>query len=475
MQQAYDVLLQLPVYADAVAESKIDEPFRYECLCCGEEVYIAAAGSSKRSAHFRHRRGNSDKDCELYLGTVGITGAVNAAKARQHSRADIYFDYSQKLFFVSFSFSAEKLEEYATNSCILEFKAGFKSPPYERIRINRQNFPPDSTVQLPLQLTSNDCFLSITNSSIQYHCQLLGENDFPTFFRIANTGLQSSRGKRIVNGKIYTAVSYYALAKKRNDLTKLKNYNPLVSISPIEEIDALGTTIFGAFIEIYSITSELRDLFEYFNYELVTSEEVALFWPPSWSENGITCIGQKTMFISSSFELVANSNISCDSSCLNQKQGVYEIDVAEPVSIRFNNIDSSYAYRLPRIEISNKVIEQVENTVVKVSDEDVCFVINSCGYSELSEGKHRLSLSDRAVKYRGNYPIFSCSYPQKPQKSRVAILHDILTYYRATIPFEESLVLGYPLSTVARTYIEECKVLKQINIRALEYIKAGKI
>lgn len=32
----------------------------------GGEVYLAAAGSNEKSSHFRHRRGNNDKDCERY-------------------------------------------------------------------------------------------------------------------------------------------------------------------------------------------------------------------------------------------------------------------------------------------------------------------------------------------------------------------------------------------------------------------------
>lgn len=41
MIQAFDVLLQIPVTADIAAKNRIDEPFRYECLCCGEEVFSA--------------------------------------------------------------------------------------------------------------------------------------------------------------------------------------------------------------------------------------------------------------------------------------------------------------------------------------------------------------------------------------------------------------------------------------------------
>lgn len=42
MYRAYDTMLQVPVSAHEAARNG-DEYYRYECLCCGEEVYIAAA------------------------------------------------------------------------------------------------------------------------------------------------------------------------------------------------------------------------------------------------------------------------------------------------------------------------------------------------------------------------------------------------------------------------------------------------
>ena len=65
MIQAFDVLLQIPVTADI------------------------ATNSTKKAPHFRHRRGNSDRECELYLGSTGIAGALNAAQKRTHSRTEI--------------------------------------------------------------------------------------------------------------------------------------------------------------------------------------------------------------------------------------------------------------------------------------------------------------------------------------------------------------------------------------------------
>ena len=64
MLYAYDTFLQEVVSSELAAQNSADEPYRYECACCGEEVFIAAKYSNSMVAHFRHRSGNNDVDCE---------------------------------------------------------------------------------------------------------------------------------------------------------------------------------------------------------------------------------------------------------------------------------------------------------------------------------------------------------------------------------------------------------------------------
>ena len=65
MQTAFDTLLKIVVTAENAAENGDNETFRYECLCCGEEVFLAAQDSIYKATHFRHKNRNNDKDCEL--------------------------------------------------------------------------------------------------------------------------------------------------------------------------------------------------------------------------------------------------------------------------------------------------------------------------------------------------------------------------------------------------------------------------
>lgn len=91
MYRAYDTMLQVSVSAHEAARNG-DEYYRYECLCCGEEVYIAAAYSHYQSTHFRHRRGNNNKRCEKYMGQIGVHSSSIHRRKSCFERADFVFN-----------------------------------------------------------------------------------------------------------------------------------------------------------------------------------------------------------------------------------------------------------------------------------------------------------------------------------------------------------------------------------------------
>lgn len=473
MLQAFDVQLQTPVTADVAAKNRIDEPFRYECLCCGEEVYVAAVNSTMRTAHFRHRRGNSDRDCELYLGSAGIIGALNAAKKRTHNRTEIFFDIKQQIFYAAVSFPEEKLQEFEEKSCILEFRSTYSSKPYESIRINRQNFAPDSMVQFPLKLTTNDCYIAISGANYHSHYEILSNNDFPTFFKIPIGENAGNRAKRIIGEKVYTNTIYYIIAKDQKIIPKIANYGQDISISTVEEINALGGTIYGATLEILSVNPDLRDLFAYFNYNLESSENVTPLWPPMYSIDGILCSSQKKVYLLSSFNLVPHSNISCEKDQLERFGDLFELDISNPVRIQRNNVNMQIEQRESKPLQITESCEQIAVAKVEVTEANCFYLINSDGYIELPIGSHYLTQSSRIVKYRSNYPEKIYRSPEIATKSRIAILRDTLAYYKVAIPFDETLIGECTLSVVAQTYLEECRITKQINRKVLEFIKAG--
>ena len=92
MRKAYDTILQSEVSAALAAKSGGFEPYRYECACCGEEVYIAAAYSTSMVPHFRHRSGNNNVECENYMGQYGAISIDSHSRKSNRERVEFYFE-----------------------------------------------------------------------------------------------------------------------------------------------------------------------------------------------------------------------------------------------------------------------------------------------------------------------------------------------------------------------------------------------
>lgn len=475
MVQAFDTLLQKTVKAELAAKNRIDEPFRYECLCCGEEVYVAAAKSTKKATHFRHRRGNSDRDCELYLGRMGIDGAQIAATKRTHIRTEIYYDIKQRIFYVGILFPEEKLKEFENKSCALEFFSAYNLPPYESVAINQRNFAPDSMVLFPLKLITNDCYIDISGANYRMRHEILYNNDFPTFFKIPSGEDIDSKVKRIVGGKVYTSTLYYIIAKDRKAIQKIARHSECVSVSQIDEIDVFGSTAYGTNLQISSVNVELADLFAYFNFDLETAQSVSHLWPPAYSIDGVLCVNGTKAYLGSTFELVPRSNISCEKDALKGFDSLFEVDLSCPVWIRYDNVDLQIRqHQYSALQI-REPCKQIVSAKVDVTEPGSFYLIDGDGYRELPVGRHYITESSKIVQYRNNYPVAIFNRPEPILPSRVELLRDVLSYYKVTIPFNEQFIVGCNLSAVAQSYIEECRITNTINEKALDFIKAGKV
>lgn len=144
MLRAFDTLLQTTVSANAAAANSDNEAFRYECLCCGEEVFLAAQDSIYKATHFRHRSGNNDKDCELYLGQYSVSPSSPLKRNKKANRVEFYYNNIHKGFYVSFRFSEAEIAAYESLGVCLEVRSSRSLRPFLSQEINHTNFHDDS-------------------------------------------------------------------------------------------------------------------------------------------------------------------------------------------------------------------------------------------------------------------------------------------------------------------------------------------
>lgn len=115
MNKAFDAVLQTEVDAEVIAKtsySGYNGRFRYKCLYCGEEVYLAATDSNERAPHFRHRRGNNDTECERYLGRPGALEYYASVRKHNQEKVEFCFNRDKMTFEICVSFTEEELMEY---------------------------------------------------------------------------------------------------------------------------------------------------------------------------------------------------------------------------------------------------------------------------------------------------------------------------------------------------------------------------
>lgn len=482
MLYAFDTITQRMVSAENVSKNNIDEPFRYECLCCGEQVHIAAKQSRKKSPHFRHLRGNSDRDCELYLGRLlqigtEIESAVAAAQKRPHSRTDILFDIKQQTFFLSVSFSEEKIAEYQDGEYELDIKTGADQS-IKPVLISKSNFAPDAAVRFPLKLTSNSCYLMIRSGKcggklITYQYDILKPDDFPTFFKIQSSDDDTLTAKRHTDGIIYNETRYYLIASKKRYIEDLLRYSPDISIGEIAEITAYKITFFGAEIVINRVSAELRDTLEYFGYCLKKAERVTILWPPCYSVEGELQCGSNKIFLTSTFQLRPRSNITCDFDQLSNTGELYAIDYPDTLRISQDNINLQISHNTTNTSALALEPKTEHTTIVEAKDGQLYYLIGKCGYQLLPPGRYHLTESTRIVHYLGNYQISIFVLPEKRKTTPIKRLMDVRKYYNVMMPYSDDLIDGIRLSKVAEIYVEDCRKTGIINTKALEYIKAG--
>lgn len=484
MHLAFDTINRQKVSADEVAKNNIDEPFRYECLCCGEEVHIAAKKRICRNPHFRHLHGNSGKDCELYLGGLlqsgtGIESAVEIAQKRTRSHAEILYDVKHQLFYLDISFSEDKLLKYQSGEYELAIKTD-STHAINPVLISRTNFAPDSPVRFPLRMSSNICNISIRSrkkgrKNLTSRYELLKPIDFPTFFKYRLSDDNESIAKRHTDGIIYTDTRYYALASQKSHIEKLYSYSPNVSVGRVEEIAALGGTIYGSEIEFPEISEELRDTMLCFGYDLRIAERITLLWPPSYTVDGVLRCKEGQITLSSSFELKPRRNISCNFNQFSNDDELYTIELNGLLRVSQTNSMLQISTEQAEIPITKEEPTIKVADVVEVSREQSFYYIGKEGYRLLHPGRYHLADGARIVQYIANNPIAIYVQPTNRIETPIKRLMDIRKYYNVSIPYCDDVIAGIQLSKVAEMYIDDCRKNGIINVKALEYIKAGKI
>jgi hypothetical protein len=217
MRKAYDTFLLSEVSAELASKSGSFEPYRYECSRCGEEVRLAAVGSTSMVSHFRHRSGNSDVECEDYLGQYGAFSTDARSRKSKNERAEFYFDSNTKMFYLGLRFSEDEISAYEQLSATFELRTASQSQPFYSTQISGRNFAPDTQRLIPLENFSYNYFLSNTLNDVKRKYEVFNsvKNNAATFFKM-QLGDNGYRAKLVRSSVLYTNTPYFIVLPIHN-------------------------------------------------------------------------------------------------------------------------------------------------------------------------------------------------------------------------------------------------------------------
>ena len=399
MLVAFDNLLQIEITADDAAKCGSDAAFRYTCLHCGEEVFVAASDSIQRCSHFRHKHGNNDTECEEYIGSN-----YNSVKSYSVSspRNRLNFYYNAKQFYYGIRFSREEIEKYQNENKKIELRS--KDDILLQLQsISFQDFVPDDLTFFPITKYSDKYLLSIGEEK---QSSYLLFRRVPLFFKLPNEELQGY--VRLVKGStIYTDTYYLVIAEGTNF-----SFSPFINSSNIIirnnfEFLTLGKKFYACTIYIKEADHVVTSVFESWGYRLEKPERVVLLWPPSSICEEETIPLGENVYCSSSFEIkgMRNTNVKQES-IKNIDEQVTQIKIDKEVRIVNKNAELFLRKKRTEFMVTDSIIENIHTKEYQLTGAFSARLFSRSGVKRLPVGALiRLTNNSYVIEYDNNIPI----------------------------------------------------------------------
>lgn len=471
MLKAYDALLQTVVSANAAAANGDNEAFRYECICCGEEVFLAAQDSVYKATHFRHRSGNNDKACELYLGQYGMISSPLSRNQKQE-RVEFYYQNTHKAFYIGLRFSDDEITTYENSGDFIEVRTSRNEKPFFSKEINHANFYGDVLEKYVLETYAASYYISNTHNNIKSEYNLFGSTG-PTFFKIQGEGGDFT-AKYIKSKSLYTNVKYFIAWPGQNIAQIRLKKMPGVIIDELMQFKTMNNhTVWALVATFASKTTQLDALLSSWGYNLSFSEELVLLWPPAYESEETLYVSSNTVFVYSSFALQAFGNTNAPADSIHKVDNfITRIDIEGKARIRKKNAEISFVKTAFPSESVLPNVQYSTATKFVVPKKGTFFHFSLRGVEKLIAGQTVfLTNVSSVVECHGNYISSVITMPKAEELSLIEKIRNALSYYWVMIPYEKKLE-EYQTEEIAE-YLHNSKEKGFINKAVQTIIEEG--
>lgn len=475
MLKAFDTLLQITVSANDANANRDNEPFRYVCLRCEEEVFLAAPHSEFVSPHFKHRSGNNDIDCDLYLGQYGSDPVSHSIRNKRQGGAEFYYKSKNKAFYMSFIFSDAEITAYESTNSSLEVRTPQDPRPFFTKKINHENFLDETPEKFIIEKYSESYCISITSSKFKREYKLFNAIR-PAFFKIQGEDTEFT-AKYIKGINLYTNVKYFIVCVGKNAAKNLFGNNSSVKIDGSLQTLTMNNRTFSAIIVTFTTINPLLDaILCSWDYKLSTSEELALLWPPAHEHSEVLCVAKNTVFVYSSFILQAGGNTSASRSFMHEiSNNITKIHINSLLKILEKNAEMTVAVTEFSTKKSSLDEQHLTETKFTVPKNGMFYYFSKRGVEKLYPGqKVFLTETSSIIEYDGNYKLKIITKSVSEEKTVSERMREALAYYWVSVPFDMEIdgnqsedIMKYLIDSKNKGYIN--KALKTIIMEEENY------
>jgi len=477
MLKAFDTILQSEVSAELAALNGGFEPYRYECACCGEEVFVAAPYSTRMVTHFRHRSGNNDIECENYLGQFGAINTDSRSRKSNRERVEFYYENNSKTFNVGLRFSESEIQSYEQQDIDFELRTKDSDTPFRILKINRANFTPDVPTLIPLNNFSSNYYLSNTLNETKRKYVFFNRDNAPIFFKVQGND-KDFKAKLVRSMVLFTNTQYFVALQNTNSTQRKVQFPSEIEIWQTFSFETMYRKFSGLVLSITNKTASLDHLFKQWGYQLEESEALTLLWPPAKEIDDVSIISSDYAYIYSSFELQAHGNINVHSKDIFKiSPNISKVSIKPTTKIFKKNAEIVIDKFVPSVDVYTELtpFKRLEN-IFTTPDDGLYFLFNRSGGTLLKSGQSVvLTPFSLIVKYEHNYPIGYIYPSSQKELSGEELLIDVLAHYKRTEILDPARFSSGTISNTAATYITKCGITGLINFVAKQFIEEGRI
>lgn len=475
MDKAFDSVWQSEVDAAVIAKTSyrfLGDRRRYQCLCCGEEVYLAAADSSERTPHFKHRRGNNDRKCEQYLGQPGAMEHYVLLRKHKQEHIEFCFNRDRMTFEICVSFTEEELQVYEEENSRMTVSSQYYAEPFLSIPLNKGIFIPGGKSYFTITEFSTKYFVSF-NSGFN-HCTYQDVMRTMEKINIFRVRMQDEHCRHQTSSLIYTDVEYIGISENEEALQELVSLEYVISEEEIFSFATENRVFYGLKFSVKRVEFSVLHFFQKHDYQIETSEAFSILWPPVYARDSCSICDEDMVYVHSSFELTPHGNMNANDAFVREiSRDVLKLYIGDEVIIHEKNIDICIQKER---ELGTETVPEEPVTTYSdrytVPDQYDYFLFDQNGCTRLAPGSNvYLSESDRIVGYKNGHLIaFVYACPKEKTDTR-QLINDILKYHPQSEPFELDDFMDITTDETVLSYLENCYRSGRINTVIKQYIK----